>query len=425
MDGKIFGVTHDANTGAEMLRSTKELKVGIGIPQGPSLHVWLQRKAGSAPGDAPLWHMTKGFGATAKTAIYKDRAKAEQVFREQFESSPVCSYPRRLAYFTFSRPELVDGKLQYFPDWDAIEAHGETPTKIDILVTERFPLSGGYAMWSRSELRCKGDGINAMRVVGMAKTPEEKIAAEACAAVGEKYFPIMNGCATMGCAYFGKDCKVGGDFRFQVIGALRIGGCAFLHTTSAKSANHLFSGLVNVFKVFKRIEGIPLKLELQSWRAAPPGEKPSTQYAYKIGFDAPTVEVAKQKVLEAAFYFSSLANEEARPAVALIEAGDTDAAGEGGDESPLDAASMTAEFYPDAATGEGEAEEPVTATPDAPIPAAAATQATTAGLAGKLAATRTRRTTTAPVETVAAPVAEAPVVAPAAPAAETVPGDMF
>ena len=423
MKGKLFGVTHDAETGTEIVRSTKELKVGIGIPQGPALHVWLQRVKDAKPGDPPRWHMEKGFGASAKTAIYKDRKKAEEAFNEHFASAPVCSYPRRLSYLTFSKPEVVDGKLQYKPDFDAIEAHGEKPTKIDILITEDQPLSGGLAMYSRSERLCHGDGINAMRVVALARTEDERAAAEVAAAAGEKYFPILNGCSTYGCPFFGKDCKVAGDFRFQAINSLRIGGCAFLHTTSAKSASSLFSGLMNVYSVFRTLKGIPLKLELQSWRAAPTGQKPSVQYAYKINFDAPTVEYAQQRVLEAASYFGSLTQvaQPATPAPLLIEGPQVE--GEIDEESPLDAGAISAEFYPEA-DGEGEGEpEPTVST------AAVATQITTDNLAEKLKAARKPKPTpvaATAVSTEASVPAEAvqPVSAPAAvvPAAG---GDLF
>ncbi len=41
--------------------------------------------------------------------------------------------PRKIGFFTFTRPAIQDGIEVFEPDFEAIEAHGPTPTEIDIV----------------------------------------------------------------------------------------------------------------------------------------------------------------------------------------------------------------------------------------------------------------------------------------------------
>lgn len=375
MVGKMFGVTHDANDGSTIARAPRALKVGTGLPKGPAINVWLQQESDRP---APRWFVQLGY-KDAKVGKLATRESAEKTFWDSYSKAPVCPYPRRLNYFTFSRPMLIDGVERYVPDFDAIEAHGPTPTKIDVLILEDAPLRGAYEMWSTSQLLCKGDGINAMRVLSMAATDEDRAVAALAMEKGEKYFPIVNGCKTCGCPYAspgqknGQEtpppCKASVDFKFQVIGALRLGGTAFLHTTSEKSVGNLFGGLVILSKAFGHVSGIPLKLALQAWKSNHNG-KPAQQVAYRLDFEAGDIAAARQKVLEGARYFQEAANGVAE--IRLIDAPD---------EPAMSPGTITAEFYPevDAENPSVEAEEP-------PIQAAVATAAKTETLAEKLVA---------------------------------------
>ncbi len=389
MEGVLYGITHRVDN-TPMIREVKLLKIGIGLPKGPALNVWMQKE----PGGAITWKMMRGYkGDDTKTAAFTSRAAAEAKFWEALPSAPVCPYPRKLAYFTFTKPTMVNGKEQYVPDFDAIEAHGPTPTVIDIVLLDDSPFSGAYQMWSSSELRCKGDGVNAMRVVTLAETPEEKESAKLSQANSEKFYPIMDGCWTCGCRYSlptqanGKEqpslCKPGGDLRFQLACNLRVGGTAFFHTTGFRSISGIFSSLYRVQMLTGgRLQGVPLKMVLRPFRTNHNGQA-ATQYSVHVEFHAPDVDTLRQRLLENAFAMRAIATGE--PAIRLIDAPEGDTEDEI-DDSPMSAAAMVAEFAPQA---DGEP------APEPPTPAAAATQATTDGLAEKLKAqaekTRTRR----------------------------------
>lgn len=402
----MFGVTHSLE-GELIIREPKLLKVGIGLPKGPALNVWI------APDKT--WRIAMGYKGDDKKVVSRaTRAEAEDLFNKQLKNAPVCPYPRKIGFFTFTRPIIgEDGREMMVPDFDAIEAHGPTPTEIDIVLLDDSPFSAKYQMWSSSELKCSGDGLNAMRLVTMA-TAEQKEVAQTFAAAGEKYFP-MDGCwATGQCPYSkptvknGKEqpseCKPGGDLRFQLANNIRVGGTAYFHTTGFRSISGIFSSLHRVAQLTSgRLAGIPLKMVLRPFKSNHNGQA-ATQYAVSLEFRAPDVATLRKKLLETAFEFRAAAGIEApRHNTHLIEAPAQEAIEEGDEDPPVTAATMAAEFYPEASAED----EPESDKLEPPHAAAAATATKTEGLADKLAKQRAKAPSAPPVAA-EAPKQEAP-----------------
>lgn len=392
--GVLYGITHESD-GSLIIREPKILKVGIGLPKGPALSVWMQRE----PQGTVKWKVTRGYQKDAISTLTCDnRAAAEELYFKHLPTAPECPYPRKATYFMFTKPTLVNGVERFVPDFDAIEAHGPTPTEIDIVLLDDEPFNGSYQMWTSSELRCSGDGITGRRAVSMAATPEEKELANAAVTAGDKYFPVINGCWTCGCR-FSKEtsdsrgkaqpsaCKPGGDLKFQLAMNLRVGGTAYFHTTGFRSISGIFSSLHRISTLTGgRLSGIPLKMVLRPFRSNHNGQA-ATQYAVSLEFRAPDVEAMKQKLMESAFAFRELAGAEPpRRQVKLIDSAAVE-------ESPLGAAAIAAEFYPDEESGEADV------APEPPL------EMGTNALAEKLK--RTRAPKTEPVAEVT-PVAAGP-----------------
>ena len=380
LPGVLFGLTH-ALDGSPIIREPRILKVGIGLPRGAAVNVWIHTDG--------KWKVRVG-AKDGKTAAFDTRELAEAAYREQLPKAPVCNYPRKIGFFTFTRPVLQqDGSEVFEPDFGAIEAHGPMPTEIDIVFMDSEPFSGSYQMWNSGELKCRGDGVTAMRVTSMAN-PAQKADADAAVQAGEKYF-AMGPCWTNGCPFAqeqngkGSPCKPGGDLKFQLARNLRVGGTAYFHTTGYRSISQIFSSLFRINKVAEfvgaNIAGVPVKMVLRPYKTVHNGQA-ATQYGVSLEFRAEDVESLKKKLLEQAWGFRQLAP----PPVKMIEAPvaestETDYE----DESPLGAAAMAAEFYPEA-VGDDEPETDGKPTPSAQ--AAAATTAKTEDLAGKLRAKR-------------------------------------
>ena len=415
LPGVMFGLTHSTD-GQPIIREPKILKVGIGLPRGPAVNVWIHMDG--------KWRVRVGHkNNESKTAAFDTREQAEAAYREQFPKAPVCNYPRKIGFFTFTKPVLqTDGSELFEPDFGAIEAHGPTPTEIDIVFMDSAPFSGSYQMWSASELKCRGDGVTAMRVTSLAN-PAQKAEAEAATRAGEKYFPVTP-CWTNGCPFAqeqngkGSPCKPGGDLKFQLARNLRVGGTAYFHTTGYRSISQIFSSLFRIEKVAEfvgaSIAGVPVKMVLRPYRSVHNGQA-ATQYGVSLEFRAEDVESLKKKLLDQAWGFRQLA-----PApVKMIEAPATETTDEEEEESPIGAAAMAAEFYPEAAGDEPDADAP----PAPSAQAAVATQAKTEDLAGKLRARRTPKSEAPqPGPPVNVPVA-APVATPQPAAVMSTGGD--
>ena len=346
LPGVLFGITH-APDGSAIIKEPRILKVGIGLPKGPAITAWVASNK--------TWGVTVGY-KDAVTTRFKTRPEAEVFFAKQAPGAPICPYPRKIGFFTFSHPAIRDGVEVFEPDWDAIEAHGYAPTEIDIVLLDDSPFDGAYQMWSASELKCKGDGINALRVISMA-TEADKDAVAVAKEAGEKYF-CMGGCWTMCCPFsketakggktYPSPCKPGGDLKFQLACNIRVGGTAYFHSTGFRSISNIFSSLNRIQTLTGgRLSGIPLKMVLRPFKTNHNGQ-PATQYAVSLEFRAPDVATLRQKLLETVFAYREAALGPAAPR--LIEQGSpTPAVEEEDDDQPtgLGAAAMAAEFYPE------------------------------------------------------------------------------
>jgi hypothetical protein len=395
--GVMFGLTHDLD-GAVILREPKILKVGIGLPRGRALNCWIHNDG--------RWYFRRGVkGSDGKLKFetpikegLKTRAEAERYYRDNYASAEICSYPRKLSFFTFTRPVIgEDGAEVFEPDFEAIEAHGPMPTEIDIVFLDDNPFSGAYQMWSTSELRCKGDGCNAMRVLSMASTPEEKALAQEAKERGEKYFPIINGCWTNGCVYSKESvdsrgrpqpapCGPGADLKFQLARNIRVGGTAYFHTGGIRSITQTHSSIERIRTLTSgRLAGIPLKMVLRPYRTKHNGQA-ATQYGVSLEFRAEDVESLRKNLIEQAFKFRSLAEPATAPQrqhSRMLEAPTEPVTEE--EESPISAQAMVDEFYPAAVMDDERSDD---ATEPASAPAAVATNEKTAALADRLTQAR-------------------------------------
>jgi len=412
--GILYGITHE-ESGLPIIREPRVLKVGIGVPQGKAIRVFIHPSG--------EWYVITGAKkAEQKSHRFPSRKDAEHFFHETKGKMPERNFPEKLSFFTFTKP-MQDGS--YEPDFDAIEAHGPVPTEIDIIFMDNDPFRGAYQMWSRTEMQCRGDGINAERLISLA-TPEEAVIARACADEGQKYFPIVDGCWTRNCRFSkepakGKPspCKPGGDLKFQLAKNLRVGGVAHFHTTGFRSISQLFSCLYR-FKSLTGggdpergyLVGIPFKFVLRPYTTKKDGQA-ATQYGVWLEFRAETMEQLQKGLIEQGTRFAAAGlrlGARQVPVPKLLDA-PQDPIDEGeDDEAPIPAAAMAAEFYPEAGIDEGD-DQPVATPSDT---AAAATQEKTSGLAARLTAAA-RAKTEAPPAVPAVPINGAP--APAGPMA--------
>lgn len=329
----MVGLTH-TEEGVPIIKAPRTLKVGIGIPKGRAIRVFIHPSG--------QWYVMKGeqkaSGLKEAASIFNTRAEAEAFYHAEKESAPEVTYPRRLPYFTFSKPGITaKGGEVYEPDFDAIEAAGPVPTEIKVVFMSQDPFDGAYQMWSATELRCKGDGIDAERSVTF--EPNNPAAIEA-KAEGKRTFPILGGCWTRGCQYANGDCKVGSSLSFQLARSVRIGGTAFFHTTGFRSTRDIFSSLEEIKTLVqmvtgRSIVGIPMSLKLRPYITKKDG-KAATQYAVRVEMDSVEISKLQQKLMSQSMQAQTLqiaANPEE-----IVEA-DTD---------DIPAAAMAAEFYPEA-----------------------------------------------------------------------------
>lgn len=408
---KLYGVTHTPE-GAPVVRVPKLIKVSIGAPKGKAIVVYTQRTDDPAK---PAWLISVGAGQNAKSHRFATRPEAERAYPDLLKAAPDVVYPRKLGFFAFTRP-TADGT--YEPAWDAIEQHGPMPTEIDLLFFDHDPFETSFAMWGATELRCKGNGLQAERLVRF--IGEDKTATDAERFVAKQQADgrvAIDGCWSQGCRFSrptkvnGKEqpspCKPSGDLKFQLANSIVIGGTAFFHTTGFRSITQIFSSLA-AFKQLTggRLAGIPMRFVIRPYMTKHNGQA-AKQFGVSLEFRAETLAGLKQKLLEQASAFRDFL-----PAAPLQLTGGGGGGFDGqqtaafneedvedltGMTEEAEAAMINAEF-----TDGGEA--PVVG--EASGGAAAATQAKTAALRERIAAP-----TAAPV---AAPVAAAPTAAPVA-----------
>ena len=388
LPGVLYGLTH-TEEGVPIIRESRLLKVSIGLPRGKALNVWTVNQDGKLK-----WKVVRGFKRDAmKTWTFDTRNQAETFYAQNIGDAPICNYPRKIPFYTFTRPVLgEDGIETFLPDFAAIEAHGACPTEIDVVFFDDNPFNGAYQFWSTSELKCKGDGINAMRVLTMAPPEVQKQLA------GEKYFNIVDGCWTRGCQYAQKECKPGGDLKFQLANNIRLGGTAYFHTTGYRSISQIFSSLERIKTLTRgRLVGLPLKMTLRPYKVTPPDGQPTTQYGVSLELRAEDMDRLRKML------FANLWDQAGQIAAApkMIEEASTAA-----EEPIISAAAMSAEFYPEASD---EPEEQAQAEPPKPA-IATATEAKTDALAEKLKNKRAPKAEAAPAQS----NTPAPLPAPAA-----------
>jgi hypothetical protein len=358
----MIGITH-TSSGLKMIRTPKLLKVGIGYPRGKACEVFVNPdgkwviRYGKKGGDGKLAFQT--------LKPLDTRALAEATFRETWKIADICPYPRKVAHFQFSRPVMgSDGAEIYVPCFDAIEAYSFAnpdrpgpPTEIDVMFLDDEPFSGGYQMWSASELKCHGDGENALRVLAMAETPQDKELAKIAKDAGKKYFPIIDGCWTKGCQFAceGVDkrgnptpspCKPSADIRFQLMKYLRATETAFFHTGGYKTIQQLFSGIERIKELTQgRMAMVRVNLVIRSHKTNHNGQA-AIQQNISIQPRDEDRDVWMSLIDKA--WKREMATSIAGPARALtavvepvMDLDDLES------ESPMTASAMAAEFYPD------------------------------------------------------------------------------
>lgn len=361
---KLYGITHNRE-GEAIVRVPRLLKIGIGWPKGPGLHTWIQWDeqhtklqwvfrcyAAVKPGEKASWFIAKTRVDLLDKSGESNRVQAESVYRQLLTQVAECKYPGKLAYFTFTRPVIIDKTEVFEPDFEAIERHGPMPTSIDIVLMDDEPLRAEYAMWSTAELKCHGDGLNASRTIAMA---DKETAAQYS---GEKFFPVTV-CACNGCEFFAeKDgkpapCKPSADLSFHLLNDIRIGGTSYFHTSGYRSISYLFSSLEQLRQLTGgRLRGVPVRMSLRAYKTKHNGQV-ATQYGVWLEFRAENVAALRKNLIEAAMQFRQLAPAPKQIEAPVEQAGATAEETEEITHSPV---AMTAEFYPEAAD-EGPDEE--------------------------------------------------------------------
>lgn len=295
---KLFGLTHRED-GTAIVRQVTTCKVGIGLPQGKDIHVYIDA--------ASKWVVKVG---KEKREAFETRKDARSFYLQEAKSAPERKYPGKIQYFTFTRIS-ADGNYQ--PDWDMIEMHGPLPVEIPIIFFRNEPLDAEYAYFTALEKKCWGDGRNATRIVTLFTDEDQKAAAEKAKDAGERYYKIEDGCWTMGCPFakpysegdkhYASPCKPHGRLFFQFLKAPTLGATAYFDTTGRRSISQLFSCLQDFREFTGRgdvdkgyVAGIPLWLTVRPYRATfmqGAVKKTSTQYGVGIEFRGDGIEPAR------------------------------------------------------------------------------------------------------------------------------------
>ncbi len=356
---KLYGVLHEPS-GRPIVRQVRVLKVGIGVPTGPDVHVWIDQNR--------QWCVEVGSYVNGKRQSQvkrlEQRTDAEAFYAQQRKTAPERNAPRKLPYFTFLR---TDGQGKFVHDFDTIELHGPIPTEVDIVFLNETAFDALFQAWSTSKLLCEGDGIDARRNVEWPQSADERALAEQARKQNQRFFPIVNGCYTAGCHFaFGdkRQCKPHGKLTFQLMNAPTLGGSCQFDTTGFRSIAQLAGSIDQIRLMTGRgnpeagtVAGIPLKFVLRPYKVQV-GEKSSIQYGVSLEFRAKSLE-EMARLLQAhtsefrqllALPAASPANHQSTDAVPedsclLEDPVVTDPAVIEVEEEASDAESMTGEFY--------------------------------------------------------------------------------
>lgn len=375
---KMYGLLHDVSTGAAISRQVRILKVGIGVPVGKDIHVWVE--AGD-PDDVWCVETNNASKTTKKIERFKGedaRDKAFVYYVKMRKEVGARTFPRKLSYFTYLR---MAGDGTFAHDFDAIDEHGPQPTECDILFVKNDPLDAAFQWWTAAELKCEGDGINARRRNSLAKGERELELVQISSAANEKFFPIDEGCYAKGCLYPRGEqpvCKPHARLNFQLVNSPRFGGTCTFDTTGFRSTSQLFSCIQEIKTITGRgnpeqgtVTGIPLKFVLRPYRTSH-GGKPATQYGVSLEFRASNpVELARLLHEHAANYQEALKHGEPLQLTAGADAtGEVIEDGAPGqptvdeESATLEASALHSEFYgefsghPDEGDGEPPDDEP-------------------------------------------------------------------
>ena len=288
---KLYGVLHEAS-GRPIVRQVRVLKVGIGVPTGPDVHVWIAQNRQSCNQVGSYVNGKR----QSQVKRSEKRADAEAFSVPQRKTAPERNAPRKLPYFTFLR---TDAQGKFVHDFDTIELHGPIPTEIDIVFLNESAFDASFQAWSTSKLLCEGNGIDARRNVEWPQTPDERALAEQARKQNQRFFPIVNRCYTAGCRFAIGDkrqCKPHGKLTFQLMNAPTLGGSCQFDTTGFRSIAQLAGSLNQIRLITGRgnpeagsVAGIPLKFVLRPYKVQV-GDKSSIQYGVSLEFRAKSLE---------------------------------------------------------------------------------------------------------------------------------------
>lgn len=297
---KLYGVTHELD-GQPRIIEPQTVKVGIGLPKGPAIHVYIDLD--------DKWVLLVGYGETAERHRFDHKRDAQKAYRRFKATAEDRKYPARLPYFTFSH---MGAEGHFEPDWDIIESHGSVPTEISIIFVRDDPFQALYVMYGQDGKKCYGDGRIGARLLSMAQSREEKALAAGAKARGENYFPVTDGCFMTGCKYAKSadgfkpaPCGTIGRLFFQLIDSPRLGGTAVFTTTGYKSISQIWSALEIFRSASVRgeslggfVAGIPLKMVLRPYRTRFQG-KTATQYAVGLEYRASSARELRESLIRA------------------------------------------------------------------------------------------------------------------------------
>jgi hypothetical protein len=424
--GRLYGITYDKGTKVPIVRAPRVLKIGIGIPKGKAIHIFLH---------GGLWHIrfgvwedTGGKKKLVMKTVYRGestvkmgdkevtlsnkRADVEAWFNANKDRAAISNRPQKIPHFTFTRRTIIEDEsgrpIEMFePDWDAIEAHGDAPRRIPVILTSESPMTQAFEWWTATALQCHGDGLLAERLVAIGSEKDEnwKVAKDA----GLKMF-LYQPCFAGGCKQAGVECKPHSTLNVQLAYAMRLGATAYFTTTGMVSAGQLFSSLMEIKDAIESrgysIAGIPMDLVLGSFRATHDG-KPSVQPCVSLELRSQSNQKLNQILAENSWVPAQLGTSTRQITSAVDDSGGFDA------PDAVLAPAIAAEF------SEADFDDEAEVVAEAQPPAATATQEKQAAVGEKLAkARKAAEATPAPQsgEPAQAPAAAAPPApAPVAP----------
>ncbi len=310
--GRLYGVTYDQTSKSAIVRTPRVLKVGIGIPKGRAIHVfmhsgdWIIRFGAWEEKDGKKKLVMKTVYRGNQNGLSNKQADVEAWYNAHKQDAAVSNRPQKIPHFTFTQRTIIEdggGKpVEVFePDFDAIFAHGNSPRKIPVILTKDAPIWQEDQFWTATELKCHGDGLLAERILSMGSAKDQywQIAKDA----GLKMFPY-GPCRLGGCPHAGVDCKKHSTIDLQLAYALRLGATAYFSSTGDVTASRLFSSFEDIAgplaKMGYSVVGVPMYLVLGSFRANHEG-KASAQPCVSLELTAAGSKALNQLLAENAW----------------------------------------------------------------------------------------------------------------------------